>query len=446
MLGFGKKKTDGKIEEEKKAGPAPAAAPALSEENFVIMPEKFLPKKGEGKKNTGRIVFILLFVLLFLGGLAAGLYFFLLSDSSFLQKNKNDKSQQSPPPPPLTAPPAEEQVQEEEKVVSAQAYDETNQLLGAISLTIPPAVATEFGAGIGATVLKKEDLSLPQETEVKGGIYSFYPVGVDFSQPIKVRLSLTALEGATSTPVDLAPAWLRGAAWEQAAEADFAEGGFSFSVNKFSPSPLAIIVVADEAQTGTTTAAGPIAATADADQDGLTDKEESLLTSDAQNPDTDNDSYSDKAEVLNDYSPLAPGQKLSETTLFSDFVNSVYGYKVSYPSAWLADSLDQSNKQVLFISETAEFFEILVEENPLNTPIVDWYRSQSPALQDAQLPVTIIDGRPAVWSPDGLTLYTGKDGLIYVITYNRGTLEEINWPTFYEFFYKSFRFGNTSSP
>jgi len=35
--------------------------------------------------------------------------------------------------------------------------------------------------------------------------------------------------------------------------------------------------------------------------------------------------------------------------------------------------------------------------------------------------------------------------LVYIITYNKGTLDAISWPTVYELFYKSFSFGNTSS-
>jgi hypothetical protein len=42
-------------------------------------------------------------------------------------------------------------------------------------------------------------------------------------------------------------------------------------------------------------------------------------------------------------------------------------------------------------------------------------------------------------------LYTSKDGLIYILTYNRGTREEVSWPNLFEHFYNSFIFGNTSS-
>ena len=162
-------------------------------------------------------------------------------------------------------------------------------------------------------------------------------------------------------------------------------------------------------------------------------------------PDTDNDAYLDKAEFLNNYNPLAPGEKLEAAKLVSTYTNPTYGYKVGQPAKWLADALDQTNKQVLFISDTEEFFEILIEENPTKKPIVDWYRSQSPVLANVQLDVAVIDGAGAVWSPDGLTLYVGQEGLVYILTYNKGTLEALNWPTVFEYFYKSFKFGNTTS-
>ncbi|MFA5961422.1 MAG: hypothetical protein WC848_01925 [Parcubacteria group bacterium] len=51
----------------------------------------------------------------------------------------------------------------------------------------------------------------------------------------------------------------------------------------------------------------------DGDQDGLSDEEEKVYTTDPNNSDTDNDGYSDGAEVRSGYDPLkkAPGDKLS---------------------------------------------------------------------------------------------------------------------------------------
>jgi len=52
----------------------------------------------------------------------------------------------------------------------------------------------------------------------------------------------------------------------------------------------------------------------DSDQDGLSDAEEKVYGTDAQNPDTDRDGYSDGAEVNGGYNPLipSPGDKLTE--------------------------------------------------------------------------------------------------------------------------------------
>ena len=219
------------------------------------------------------------------------------------------------------------------------------------------------------------------------------------------------------------------------------------TLDKFTSGPIAIIWKEDDSQAG----AGEITltqvpASTDTDSDGLTDAEEQLLGTSNTSADSDEDTYMDLDEITNGYSPLSgEGATLDSAGLFGVYTNETYGYKAAYPVSWLADSLDQTNKQVLFISDTEEFFEILIEENPLNTPIVDWYRGQSPSLANIELNVAILDGRPGVWSPDGLTLYTSKDGLIYILTYNRGTREEVSWPNLFEHFYNSFIFGNTSS-
>ena len=332
-----------------------------------------------------------------------------------------------------------------ERVVESPAYDSSNQLVGNLKMSVPALVANKYGESLGITVLLPADISLPTESEISGGIYSLYPIGATFSDPIAFELGTTAL----STPEarsSFYPAYLKGIAWEEIAGHQGSGNGWSFTLDKFPSGPLTAVRRAAAA-----TSTPPVAESAknassqDTDSDGLTDKEEALLGTNVSSPDTDNDAYLDKAEFLNNYNPLAPGEKLEAAKLVSTYTNPTYGYKVGQPAKWLADALDQTNKQVLFISDTEEFFEILIEENPTKKPIVDWYRSQSPLLANVQLDVAVIDGAGAVWSPDNLTLYVGQEGLVYILTYNKGTLEALNWPSVFEYFYKSFKFGNTTS-
>jgi len=350
------------------------------------------------------------------------------------QSAQTEEENENPPP--------------EVESIYAQSFGESNTISGSIEIQIPKAVFQKYGAGIGITTLSLSDLSLPEGTEIAGGIFSIYPSGIDFDEPIIVKIYFSDFpEGALIE--DLSPAYVFGIQWREIENYQSEEKGFSFSLDKFPTGPIAIIrkhvSSGEEEDDQESHFLRPIPSQ-DSDNDGLTDLEEDLFGTNPDSVDSDNDSYGDLEEIRNGYSPiLGDGARIETAGIFAEYTNETYGYKVFYPAEWLADSLDKTNKQVLFISETEEFFEILIEENPLKTPIVDWYRSQSPSLSSVDLDIVVIDSSPAVWSIDGLTLYTSKDGLIYIITYNKGTKEDINWPNIFDYFYKSFKFGNTSS-
>ncbi|MDP1709333.1 MAG: hypothetical protein Q8L21_00395 [Candidatus Komeilibacteria bacterium] len=445
MLGFSKKKSPEPMPAVEEAPAAPAMSPAASiiapaDENFIVMPDEYLPSitAGQGKIDK-KIYFLAAGAVVFLGALAGGLYFFFLS-------NTGAESQPTAILPPIVnTPPIATTTTETTRVISNEAKDNVGVILGTIQMTAPSLVANKYGEALGITVLSAADLSLPADAEVAGGIYSPYPVGVAFDEPIVVEVGVSVL-ATKEARKDYFPAYLKGAVWQAIEPFSEVTTGWSFSFSKFPSGPLAVI---RRSAVATTTpnllnASKPVSSK-DTDGDGLTDTEESLLGTSISAVDSDGDTYNDRTEIFNNYSPLAPMEKLENAGLFTTYTNPTYGYKVTYPKKWLADALDQTNKQVLFISETEEFFEVLIEENPLKKPIIDWYRSQSTALANVQLDVAVVDGQSAVWSPDGLTLYIGKDGLVYIITYNKGTLEEINWPALFEYFYRSFKFGNNVS-
>ena len=425
-----------------KTGAKEAPPTTISDEQFVVMPAEYLPK-AEAKTGVDnkKIYFIGAGAIVFLLILSGGLYWFFFA-------KEPAKEAAVVLPPVDNAPVAEVATTTPEnlKTISKEALDAAGQLLGAIKISLPVLVANKYGESLGVTVLSAADLAMPPGAVIVGGIFSPYPVGASFDEPVLVDLSAASL----TTPEqrqNYYPAYLKGTVWQEIAPASQSGSGWSFSFEKFPAGPISLV---ERVATSTPASAEPLGAvrtppSADTDADGLTDEEEALLATNREVVDTDGDTYTDRAEIFSGYSPLLPGVKLEAADLFATYTNPTYGYKAPYPKKWLADSLDQTNKQVLFISATEEFFEILVEDNPTKTPIVDWYRAQSPALANVQLDVTTVDGAAAVWSPDGLTLYVGRDGLVFIITYNKGQIEQINWPTFFEYFYKNFKFGNTAS-
>lgn len=417
----------------------------INDEQFTVMPEEYLSKAEASASRGGKkIYFVMAGAAAFLLLLSGGLYYFLFAQSA------------APEvvvilPPVADAPAAPNEIAtttpEILKTIESQAFDPAGALLGSLKIILPAVVANKYGEALGVAILSAADISLPTGSVVAGGIYSPYPVGASFAEPVQVDLAAVNL----STPEarqNYYPAYLSGTAWQEISGASATPAGWAFNFAKFPAGPISLVErVATSTASATPGVLGALkpVPSLDTDTDGLTDEEEALLGTNRELADTDSDTYSDRAEIFNGYSPLTVDGKLADTDLFATYTNPTYGYKAPYPKKWLADSLDQTNKQVLFISATEEFLEILVEENPNKMPIVDWYRAQSPALSDVELDVSIIDGASAVWSPDGLTVYAGRDGLVFIITYNKGTIEQINWPTLFEYFYKNFKFGNTAT-
>jgi len=179
----------------------------------------------------------------------------------------------------------------------------------------------------------------------------------------------------------------------------------------------------------------------DSDNDGLTDKEEEIFKTDKNNPDTDHDSYSDGSEIINLYSPLSPLAKLAETDLIKIYSNETFGYSLFYPASFVVKVMpDSEDKEVVISSETGEFFSIIVQDNPEEIPVSEWYKKQVKEIQTDKLAKTEVDGYEAVWSLDGLTLYIGKEDKIYILSYNIGGGTIANFKSTFLMMIKSFKF------
>lgn len=178
--------------------------------------------------------------------------------------------------------------------------------------------------------------------------------------------------------------------------------------------------------------------TTDSDNDGLTDVEEQLYGTKINQPDTDEDGYLDGDEVRNGFNPTGAG-KILKSDKVKLFENSEFGYSINYTIAWIAEALNvEDAREVLFTSDTGEFMEVIVQDNPSGQTVEAWYKSQFPEYTLEQLETFKVNDDTAVKSADGFTVYFANDNYIYAVTYKYGTKKEVNFLTTFEMMYKSF--------
>ena len=184
-------------------------------------------------------------------------------------------------------------------------------------------------------------------------------------------------------------------------------------------------------------ATSPLTPSKDTDEDGLTDSEEAVYQTNINVKDTDGDSYYDGAEVASGFDPAkGGGAKLADSTYMKTYSNSGAGYSVPYPAGWAAGATGEGGSDVMFTSTTGEFIQISVQENTARQPVLDWYLSQSPAVDQTKINTLVINGRSAVLSPDNLNVYIGDGSRIIVSTYNPGTKTQISFGSTFKYMYQ----------
>ncbi|MDP2586830.1 MAG: hypothetical protein Q8P32_03600 [Candidatus Komeilibacteria bacterium] len=177
----------------------------------------------------------------------------------------------------------------------------------------------------------------------------------------------------------------------------------------------------------------------DSDGDQLTDIEENIFQTDSAKADTDNDGYVDASEILNFFNPKGDG-RLVDSGLIGIYQNPSYNYSVFYPVPWPARSLNIQNSEVIFTSNTGEFIEVIVQENPLGLSAKNWYLDKNKSADAAALKSVLVGGLPAIQTPDGLNTYLAVGSSIYVLVYDTGNQQQMNFYTTYQLFLKSFIF------
>jgi len=401
-----------------------------AENEIHTMPEKFL---GQEPRSTGHLSWLILAVALFIG--LAGV---ILTVIMFLNRSAVPASNTS--------------VNETSSLVNVPT---NNSDLSAKNQEVQ---ATTTAQNILATAALRDNKRLEDMSALKTALNLYFKTYQSFPETLN-RLSGEFISAVPVDPADNVTPYV----YAKTADGNdytlnftLEEGGY-WGVIKLSAGPYfvnsaAVMPGTDETSSNVNTnEAAPEAPSAlksfvlnkglDSDGDQLTDIEENLYKTDPVLADTDNDGYIDSSEILSHYDPLKAGNaRLIDSGLVSVYQNPSYPYSTFYPTAWSARSLNDDNSEVIFAASTGEFVEIMVQPNPLGLSLYNWYVAQYKSADVTALkPVTVADLN-ALQTADGLTTFLGYGSNIYVLTYNVGAQQQMNFYTTYSLFLKSFIF------
>lgn len=169
---------------------------------------------------------------------------------------------------------------------------------------------------------------------------------------------------------------------------------------------------------------GALQAGADADADGLTDKEEVVLQTDPTKPDTDGDGFLDGNEVYNLYSPIAPPPvSLLESGLMRAYRNSAKAFTIWYPAIWSSSSTISGERASFNPADSAEPANINISIMAVasDVGIRAWYMSNYPEA-DINLLQTYAtkQGIAGLQDAERLNTYLKKDNKVFIINYDLG--------------------------
>ncbi|MAF14260.1 MAG: hypothetical protein CMI53_05240 [Parcubacteria group bacterium] len=185
----------------------------------------------------------------------------------------------------------------------------------------------------------------------------------------------------------------------------------------------------------------PLPQAPDSDNDGLTLAEESLYGTNPELGDSDGDGFLDGTELLNGYDPIRPGVTLVEGGIFTDYLHQ--SYSIIFPKNWSLQEQGATKDQVLFISTTGEFIEVLVIPNANNLSLTNWYQQQFPDISVSQTTAVTINNFLGLRHPDQRSYYlvaNQDDDNIFLLTYNVGEFTKTNFTTTFQTMVKQFKY------
>jgi hypothetical protein len=173
----------------------------------------------------------------------------------------------------------------------------------------------------------------------------------------------------------------------------------------------------------------------------LTNLEEEIFGTNPTQPDSDADGYLDGHEVLHLYNPagIAP-ERLEAAGLVLRYLNEPFAYEILYPAKWQKEEGNSEGREVRFKSATGEYISLLVEDNPQELSLSQWYKQQAlPGELGALKQVTTKSGLNGFLSFNGLTAFFPGEKRVYLLNYNPQSKTELNYPRIFEMMINSFR-------
>jgi len=156
----------------------------------------------------------------------------------------------------------------------------------------------------------------------------------------------------------------------------------------------------------------------DQDQDGLSDREETILGTDPNKKDSDDDGYDDLSELKKFYNPAGTG-KLDDNQNIKIYENKFNNYRLYYPAEWKSNEVSSDTEMLQAVDNS--YIQIIAQSIKDYSSIEDWYLAQIKETYSPDQTFSIENWR-GIKSKNGLVSYliTPRKDFVYIISYSPG--------------------------
>ncbi len=431
-------------------------SPEVEQTAVYTMPAEFLPQLKADKQSKGRGIILLLYGLIFVVLLGAGVaiwYFFFYQappqQSQTVDINETVQETSSPseeikkPQPPL--------------IVKFTAKDLDGEEVGSVEVAFDQADAAIANALQVFSLLPQQ--ATGRARQAIGAIYTFNLEGEQnksFTKPAKFTFHYIEPDNLTAKQENSLRLAKEVSAnkWEfiEEAKLDIVANKITIEWDRLPKEKITILsnLIEEEPEEKvispstsptnggkTEYSVTPLLSTLDNDADGLTDKEEELFTSNPQLPDTDGDGYPDGMEVLNFYSPVSTSTLLKDN-LVRQYLDNDNGISFLYPTNWVVE-VSAIDNSITIKTDEEDFIQLTVQVNPRRLTARQWYLSLVPGINPGKLVEEQVGEYKGVRSVDNSTFYLAVDDKIYLFTYAAGLKNRVDYLTTWQMIYKSFK-------